>query len=67
MPLTKREAAVVSAYTGYLIGDFQELHLYIEELMGHPVLTHEIPNLYAHNTIRDKSKADFISIPITEE
>ena len=32
--MTKREAAIVSAYTGVLIGDFNEMHRYIEEIMG---------------------------------
>ena len=40
--MTKREAAIVSAYTGVLIGDFDEVHKYIEELLGRPVFTHEL-------------------------
>lgn len=29
--LTKREAAIISAYTGFMIGEFSEMHKYIEE------------------------------------
>lgn len=32
--MTKREAAIVSAYTGYLIGEFKDYHAYVEEIMG---------------------------------
>jgi len=39
--MTKREAAIVSAYTGILIGSFSDLHQYIEEIMKRPVWTHE--------------------------
>lgn len=29
--MTKREAIIASAYTGYLIGDFMDFHKYCEE------------------------------------
>lgn len=38
----KKEAVIVSAYTGVLIGDFNEMHRYIEEIMGRQVFTHEL-------------------------
>ncbi len=46
--MTKREAAVVMAFTGValLVGDdFSYFHQYVEELMGRPVWTHELPAL----------------------
>ena len=46
--MTKREAAVVMAFTGValLVGDdFAYFHKYVEELMGRPVWTHELPTL----------------------
>ena len=46
--MTKREAAVVMAFTGValLVGDnFDYFHKYVEELMGRPVWTHELPAL----------------------
>ena len=46
--MTKREAAVVMAFTGValLVGDdFTYFHKYVEELMGRPVWTHELPTL----------------------
>ena len=32
--MTKREAAIVSAYTRYLIGEFSDFHAYAEEVIG---------------------------------
>ena len=32
--MTKKEAAIVSAYTGVLIGKFDEFHKYAEKAMG---------------------------------
>lgn len=32
--MTKIEAAIVSAYTGILIGEFEDFHDYAEEVMG---------------------------------
>ena len=46
--MTKREAAVVMAFTGValLVGDdFSYFHQYVDELMGRPVRTHEFPML----------------------
>lgn len=60
--MTKREAAIVSAYTGYLIGDFNERHKYIEEIMGRPVFTHELVDI--HSEIHKKAKKDFCSIVV---
>lgn len=40
--MNKKEAAIVSAYTGYLIGDFDEFHKYVEKIIGRPVFTHEL-------------------------
>lgn len=63
--MTKREAAIVSAYTGYLIGEFSDFHAYAEEVMGRPIFTHEFPNIA--DELKEKSKKDFMSIKIEEE
>lgn len=63
--MTKREAAIVSAYTGFLLGSFSALHEYVEEIMGHPVWTHEFPSL--GDKIRELSHEDYISIKVTNE
>lgn len=60
--MTKREAAIVSAYTGYLIGDISHMCLYIECFFNRRVYTHELPGLRAE--IREKSKPDFIAIEV---
>lgn len=62
--MTKREAAIVSAYTGYLIGEFSDFHAYAEEVMGRPVFTHELPSIAEE--LKEKSKKDFMSIKIEE-
>lgn len=35
--MTKREAAIVSAYTGILIGSFSDMHEYVEEKLQRSV------------------------------
>lgn len=62
--MTKREAAIVSAYTGYLIGDFDEMHKYTEEIMGRSVCTHELGNKKFAEEIHELSKKDFRSITV---
>ncbi len=62
--MTKREAAVISAYTGMLIGEFEDFHAYAEEVMGRPIFTHEFPSIAEE--LKEKSKSDFMSIKITD-
>lgn len=65
MQITKREAAIVSAYTGYLIGEFSDFQAYAEEVMGRPIFTHEFP--YIAEELKKKSKKDFTSIKIGDD
>lgn len=60
--MTRKEAAIVSAYTGYLIGEFADFHQYVEKLFNRPVFTHELPRL--EKELQEKSKQDFISMKV---
>lgn len=63
--MTKREAAIVSAYTGYLIGEFSDFQAYVEEIMGRPIFTHELPMIT--DELKEASKKDFMSIKVKDE
>jgi len=58
--LTSEQAVVVSAFTGYHIGDFAETHKAVEEKLGRPVWTHEFPSL--RDEIREAFRDDFIAM-----
>ena len=60
--MTKEEGAIVSAYTGILIGEFSNLHEYIEKILNRPVFTHELADLKICAEIKEKSRNDFINI-----
>lgn len=64
--MTKKEAAIVSAYTGILIGSFSDMHEYIEEKLQRPVWTHEMGDAGIAKQIKESAKDDFISITITD-
>ena len=64
--MTKREAAIVTAYTGFLIGDFHEFHKYAEDLMERPIFTHEFGDKTFMEKIKVKTKSDFVNIKIEE-
>lgn len=63
----KHDAAIVAAYTGILMGRFDDYHKYIENLMGRPVQTHEIPAL--EHELKERSLDDWIELQgrLTEE
>lgn len=62
--ITKREAAIITAYTGYLIGDLGEVYAYLSEKAGRPVFTHEIP--YIAEYYKASIKKDFVSMEVQE-
>lgn len=60
--MTNRERAIVSAYTGKLMCDFDYLHKYIEEKLGRPVLTHELATIEIEDEIKAASREDFLAL-----
>jgi len=60
--MTRRESAIISAFTGILCGPFDAMHEYVEEILGRPVFTHEMGDKKVAEEIKKKSKADFIDI-----
>ena len=61
--MTDREKAIVMARTGVcmLTGDkFNIFHKYVEEIMGRPVMTHEIG--FLADEIKEKARPDFIEL-----
>ncbi len=63
--MTKQEAAIVSAYTGILIGEFSDMHKYVERKLNRPVWTHEMGSKKVAEQIKQASKDDFLRIDIT--
>lgn len=61
--MTKRECAIVMAYTGtcMLTGDkLQYFYQYLEEIMGRPIYTHELLEL--EKEIHQRSYDDFMNL-----
>jgi len=60
--MTKREAAIVSAYTGFLCGAFTDMHEYVEELFCGPVFTHQLGDRDFVKRLKEMAKPDFIKL-----
>lgn len=60
--MNRREAAVISAYTGFLVGPFEAMHAYIEEILQRPVWTHELADPELVKKIKELAKPDLIAI-----
>ena len=60
--MTKTEKIIVSAYTGYLMCDFADLHEYIERKLGRPVQTLELAFETTRKEIHDATRADFHAV-----
>lgn len=61
-PLTKEQAAIIGAFTGFLAGPFSEMHEYIERVMGRPVWPHEMASEDFAKDLRAAVHDDFMAI-----
>lgn len=60
--LTKKQAVIVSAYTGYLCCKFSDMHQAIEDKLGRPVFTHELASEETKLEIREAFKDEFMDL-----
>lgn len=61
--LTMEQAVVVSAYTGFLVCPFDQMHAEIEKRLGRPVWTHEMGSeKFMDEQVRPAFKADFVAM-----
>lgn len=58
--MTKREAIVLSAFTGVLLCDFDDYHQYVEKLFGCSLSTGELRML--KEDIQEKAREDAMKI-----
>ena len=60
--MTNREKIIVSAYTGFLMCDFSDMHEYIEAKFGRPVFTHEMASEEFQKELKERTREDFMAI-----
>lgn len=60
--ITKRDLAILTAYTGYMFGEFLDFHEYSEELLGHRIFTNEYKNIELTKKLHKSSKQDFLEL-----
>ena len=59
---TRRQAAIITAYTGITCGPFEAFHEYAEKLLGRPIWTHEFASKKLSAQIKEAATEDFLSI-----
>lgn len=65
--MTKEEAILISAYTGFLLTkDFSDVHKFCEETLGRPIWSHEFAFEEVQQAIRDALRPQIIKM-IEEE
>lgn len=60
--LTRRQAAILSAYTGFLCGPFSDMHELAEKLLGRPVWSHEFASKTLAADLAERAKPLFLEI-----
>lgn len=63
MSMTKEEAILLSAYTGFLlVPDFSDVHKFCEDTLGHPIWTHEFGDQDVQKEIQDKLRSQIMEL-----
>lgn len=62
--ITKREAAIISAYTGHLIGEWGDMKKYVKEITGKGHWENEYWDPDFLKEIRDKAEPDFMALEV---
>lgn len=61
--LTKRQAAIIGAFTGIACGPFSDIHEYVSSLPGFEgIPTHAFGNVKVWEDIKTAVKPDFLAI-----
>ena len=63
MSMTREEAILLSAYTGFLLApDFSEVHKFCEDTLGRPIWTHEFADRCVQKEIQEKLRPQIIEL-----
>lgn len=60
--LTKRQAAIIGLYTGIVCGPFSDVQGLAEEVIGHPVFTHQFADKDMVEKLKEAVKPMFLEI-----
>lgn len=63
MSMTREEAILLSAYTGFLFApDFSEVHKFCEDTLGRPIWTHEFADICVQKEIQEKLRPQIMEL-----
>ena len=60
--MTKKEGAIISAFTGILVGNFSDMHEYSEKIMGTPIFAYQFGSKEFREKLKEKARPDFIAL-----
>lgn len=60
--LTKEQAIIISAYTGFTACNFGDVHEAVEKKLGRPIWIHQFGDEAMTEEIRNAFRKDFIAI-----
>ena len=61
--MTREEAILLSAYTGYLLTpDFSQVHKFCEDTLGRPIWTHEFADRCVQKEIQEKLRPQIMEL-----
>lgn len=62
MRLSRRDAAIIGAFTGVVMGPFEDIQFYADSIMGRPTWTHEFGSKNFWEELKEKARDDFLRL-----
>jgi len=62
MPLTRREAFVITAFTGTSTTNFGDFQGFAEKILGRPIWTHEFGSQAVWDDLKEATRDEFLDI-----
>ena len=59
MKLSREQAAIIGAFTGYTAGPFEDIHDYAEKKLGRSIFTQEFASQKVAEELREAAREDF--------
>ena len=65
--LTREQAAIIGIYTGITCGPFEDIEGKSEQLLGHPIWTHQFADPVLCRELKERVQPEFIALCATKD
>ena len=60
--LSRKDAAIIGAFTGFALGPFEDIQAYGDHLLGEPTWTHQYGSKEFWEKLKELARPDFMAL-----